>query len=132
MFEGDLFEPLPASLRGRVDVVVANAPYVPTEALGLLPPEARTYEPRVALDGGEDGLEVVRRVAADAASWLTPGGHVLVETSADQAPAVIEAFVLGGLVPRVAHSEPLDATVVIGTRPAQRTGPTGRVGSPSS
>jgi release factor glutamine methyltransferase len=117
VFEGDLYEPLPASLRGRVDVLVANAPYVPTEAIGLLPPEARTYEPRVALDGGADGLEVVRRVAADAASWLTPGGHLLVETSAEQAPAASEAFVLGGLVPRVARSEEFDATVVIGAGP---------------
>jgi release factor glutamine methyltransferase len=122
VFEGDLYEPLPASLRGRVDVLVANAPYVPTEAIGLLPPEARTYEPRVALDGGADGLEVVRRVAADAASWLTPGGHLLVETSADQAPAACEAFVLGGLVPRVARSEEVDATVVIGARPARQPG----------
>jgi release factor glutamine methyltransferase len=117
VFEGDLYEPLPASLRGRVDVLVANAPYVPTAAVGLLPPEARTYEPRVALDGGADGLEVVRRVADGAASWLTPGGHLVVETSADQARAAAEAFVLGGLVPRVARSEALDATVVIGTRP---------------
>ena len=131
VFEGDLYEPLPASLRGRVDVLVANAPYVPTEAVGLLPPEARTYEPRVALDGGADGLEVVRRVAAGAASWLTPGGHLLVETSADQAPAAAEAFVLGGLVPRVARSEELDATVVIGSRPAEQIGPSGRVGFPS-
>jgi release factor glutamine methyltransferase len=120
--EGDLYEPLPASLRGRVDILVANAPYVPTEAIGLLPPEARAYEPRVALDGGADGLEVVRRVAADAASWLTPWGHLLVETSADQAPAACEAFVLGGLVPRVARSEELDATVVIGSRPARQLG----------
>ena len=118
VFEGDLYEPLPASLRGRVDVLVANAPYVPTEAVGLLPPEARMYEPRVALDGGLDGLEIVRRVAAGAASWLTPGGHLLVETSADQAPAASEAFVLGGLVARVARSEVWDATVVVGARPS--------------
>ena len=90
VFEGDLYEPLPASLRGRVDVLVANAPYVPTEAVGLLPPEARTYEPRVALDGGLDGLEVVRRVAAGAESWLAPGGDLLVEASADQAPVASE------------------------------------------
>jgi release factor glutamine methyltransferase len=128
VFEGDLYEPLPASLRGGVYVLVANAPYVPTEEVGLLPPEARTYEPRVALDGGVDGLEVVRRVVAGAASWLTPGGHLLVETSADQAPAAAEAFVLGGLVPRVARSEELDATVVIGSRPAERIGPSRRVG----
>jgi len=130
VFEGDLYEPLPDSLRGRVDVLVANAPYVPTEAVGLLPPEARTYEPRVALDGGADGLEVVRRVAAGAAGWLTPGGHLLVETSADQAPATAEVFAVGGLVPRVARSEELDATVVIGSRPAE-IGPSGRVGFPS-
>jgi release factor glutamine methyltransferase len=116
VYEGDLYEPLPASVRGHVDVLVANAPYVPTEAIGLLPPEARSYEPRVALDGGADGLDVVRRVAAEAASWLTPGGHLLVETSADQAPGAREAFVLGGLVPRVARSEELDATIVIGAR----------------
>jgi release factor glutamine methyltransferase len=117
VLEGDLYEPLPPSLRGRVDVVVANAPYVPTEAVGLLPPEARTYEPRVALDGGTDGLEVVRRVAAGAASWLAPGGHLLVETSGEQAPAAAEAFALGGLVSRVARSEEWDATVVVGTMP---------------
>jgi release factor glutamine methyltransferase len=117
VFEGDLYEPLPASLRSGVELLVANAPYVPTEAIGLLPPEARAYEPRVALDGGADGLEVVRQVAAGAASWLTPGGHLLVETSADQATAVSEALVLGGLVPRLARSEELDATVVIGARP---------------
>src|SRR5207253_8147105 len=52
VYEGDLYEPLPATLRGRVDVVVANAPYVPTAAIGLLPAEARLHEARVALDGG--------------------------------------------------------------------------------
>ena len=62
VYEGDLYEPLPAALRGRVDVLVANVPYVPTEEIGLLPPEARLHEPRVALDGGADGLDVLRRV----------------------------------------------------------------------
>ena len=63
VYEGDLYEPLPATLRGGVDVVVANAPYVPTDAIRVLPPEARMYEPRVALDGGPDGLD--RRAAGD-------------------------------------------------------------------
>src|SRR5664279_1509810 len=54
VYEGDLYEPLPAMLRGGVDVLVANAPYVPTEAVRLLPSEARVHEPRVALDGGVD------------------------------------------------------------------------------
>ncbi|MHA6792110.1 putative protein N(5)-glutamine methyltransferase [Pseudonocardia bannensis] len=118
VFAGDLYEPLPATLRGRVDILVANAPYVPTEAVRLLPPEARLHEPRVALDGGADGLDVQRRVTATAPSWLAPGGHLLVETSEGQALRTVEAFVRSGLVSRVARSEELNATVVIGTRPA--------------
>ncbi len=116
-YEGDLYEPLPAALRGRVDVLVANAPYVPTQAIGLLPPEARVHEPRVALDGGADGLDVLRRVAAAAPLWLAPGGHVLVETGRRQAPQTVETVSRAGLIPQVASSEELSATVVIGTRP---------------
>ncbi len=115
VYEGDLYEPLPATLRGRVDVLVANAPYVPTGAIGLLPPEARLHEPRVALDGGADGLDVQWRVAAAASRWLAPGGHLLVETSERQAPRTVEAFARNGLIPRVASSDELDTTVVIGT-----------------
>ena len=102
--------------------MVAYAPYVPTEAIGLLPPEARIHEPRVALDGGADGLDVQRRVAAAAQLWLKPGGYLLVETSQRQAPQTVEAFARNGLIPRVASSEELDATVVVGTRPPSRTG----------
>jgi release factor glutamine methyltransferase len=119
VYEGDLYQPLPASLRGRVDVLVANAPYVPTDEIGLLPPEARTHEPRMALDGGADGLDVLRRVTAAAPLWLAPGGHLLVETSQRQAPAAIDAVARTGLIPRVASSDELTATVVIGTRPAR-------------
>jgi release factor glutamine methyltransferase len=117
VYEGDLCEPLPATLRGHVDILLANAPYVPTEAIGLLPPEARIHEPRVALDGGADGLDVVRRVSAAAPLWLAPGGHLLVETSDRQAPQTVAAVARDGLIPRVASSEELNATVVIGTRP---------------
>jgi release factor glutamine methyltransferase len=126
VYEGDLYEPLPARLRGRVDVLVANAPYVPTEAVGLLPPEARIHEPRVALDGGADGLDVQRRVIAAAPLWLAPGGHLLVETSERQAPQTVEIFARYGLIPRAACSDELHATVVIGTRPALRSGPGSR------
>ena len=115
VFAGDLYEPLPATLRGRVDVVVANTPYVPTEEIDLMPIEARVHEPRVALDGGADGLEIQRRVAAEAALWLAPGGHLLVETSERQAPQTVETFARNGLVARVATSDELNATVVIGT-----------------
>ncbi len=114
VYEGDLFEPLPRSLRGRVDVLVANAPYVPTEAIGLLPPEARMHEPRVALDGGTDGLDVLRRVVAESHLWLAPGGYLLVETSTHQAPDMVEAVIRSGLVARVASSEESIAAVVIG------------------
>jgi release factor glutamine methyltransferase len=113
VFEGDLYEPLPAGLRGRVDVLVANAPYVPTGAIALMPPEAREHEPRVALDGGADGLDVLRRVVAGAVAWLAPGGHLLVETGERQAPALVESCARAGLSPRVARSEDHDATIVI-------------------
>ncbi len=118
VYEGDLYEPLPVALRGRIDLLVANAPYVPTEAIGLLPPEARIYESRVALDGGADGLDIQRRVTAGAFDWLAPGGHLLIETSERQAPQTMRAFADNGLAPWVVECEDLDATVVIGTKPA--------------
>jgi release factor glutamine methyltransferase len=96
---------------------------VPTGAVGLLPPEARVHEPRVALDGGADGLDVLRRVTAAAPQWLAPGGHLLVETSEQQAPQAVEAVAHDGLLPRVAHSSALNTTVVIGTRPSRRPRP---------
>jgi release factor glutamine methyltransferase len=116
VYQGDLFEPLPAALRGRVDVLVANAPYVPTGEVALLPAEARMHEPRVALDGGADGLHILRRVAAAAPRWLAPGGHLLVETSERQAPPIAAAMTCGGLSARVAVCDELDTAVVIATR----------------
>ena len=117
VYEGDLYAPLPGELRGLVDVLVANAPYVPTGAVALMPPEARLHEARVALDGGVDGLDVLRRVVAQAAQWLAPGGCLLVETSEDQAPEMAAAVTRGGLAARVAESEDSSATVVIGLAP---------------
>jgi release factor glutamine methyltransferase len=116
VYAGDLYEALPGTLRGRVDVLVANAPYVPTEAIALMPPEARDHEARAALDGGADGLDVQRRVAAGAPSWLAPGGWLLIETSGAQAPATMAAMTRAGLVGRVVEDEELAGTVVIGTR----------------
>ncbi|MFJ1580114.1 putative protein N(5)-glutamine methyltransferase [Streptomyces sp. NPDC088182] len=118
VYEGDLYEPLPAVLRGRVDVLLANVPYVPTEEVGLLPPEARIHEARVALDGGADGLDVLRRVAEGAPHWLAPGGSLLVETSEHQAARAVGTVAGSGLIPRVASCEELYATVVVGTMPA--------------
>jgi len=114
VYQGDLYAALPERLRGRVDLLVVNAPYVPTAAIATMPPEARDHEPRVALDGGADGLDVQRRVAAAAPAWLRPGGALLIETGADQAPHTAAVFAAAGLVPHVEYAE--DATVVIGER----------------
>lgn len=113
--EGDLFEPLPARLRGRIAVLLANAPYVPTAAIGTMPPEARMYEPRMSLDGGPDGLGIQRRVIAGAPAWLAPGGHVLIETSRGQSRRTTRLMREAGLSARLARHPELDATVAIGT-----------------
>ncbi|MFI8949640.1 putative protein N(5)-glutamine methyltransferase [Streptomyces sp. NPDC053750] len=116
VYAGDLFDALPDALRGRVDILAANVPYVPTGDVALLPTEARDHEPLVALDGGSDGLDVLRRVAAEASRWLAPGGCLLVETSERQASAAVDAFTRGGLRTRLAVCEELYAHVVIGVR----------------
>jgi release factor glutamine methyltransferase len=114
VLQGDLDAPLPASLRGTVDVLVANAPYVPTEAVATMAPEARDHEPRVALDGGVDGLDVTRRVVACAPTWLRPGGHLVIETSLRQAPALVAAYERAGLVAATRHDEEREGTAVVG------------------
>jgi release factor glutamine methyltransferase len=114
VLQGDLFEPLPTSLVGRIDLLLANAPYVPTGSIPLMPPEARLYEPLVALDGGSDGLDVQRRIIAGARRWLAPNGRLLVETSRSQASASVAAFEHHGLEAQVVISDELDATAVVG------------------
>lgn len=118
-YVGDLYQALPAHLLGRVDLLLANAPYVPSDALALMPPEAREHEPKVALDGGADGLDVLRRVIAGAPAWLAPGGRLLVESNHRQAPALADAVVDAGLVPKVTASDEREATAVIATRPEE-------------
>ena len=114
VYRGDLYAALPNGLARRVDVLVANAPYVPSGELELMPREARLHEPHDTLDGGADGLDLVRRVIAGAPSWLRPGGHVLVETSEDQAEVALDELRRAGFAPRLARDDELDATVVIG------------------
>lgn len=128
VYEGDLFDPLPGTLRGRVDILAANVPYVPTAAVSLMPPEARLFEARGALDGGDDGLDVLRRVSRTAPGWLAPGGHLLIETSQEQAPTAVEAFTRTGLAALVVSSDEFGATVVIGTRSATADEPNVRHG----
>jgi len=117
VYQGDLYDPLPARRRGKVDVLVVNAPYVPTSEIGYLPPEARLHEPAIALDGGSDGVDVHRRIAAAAPGWLAPDGKLLIETSERQAGKTAEAMSASGLVPTITHDDDMDATVVIGSRP---------------
>jgi release factor glutamine methyltransferase len=81
---GDLLAPLPEA----VDLIVANLPYVTTAEWENLPPEIHDFEPNIALDGGEDGLEQIRRLLAQAPTYLKPGGAILLEIGVGQAPAV--------------------------------------------
>lgn len=113
VYDGDLFDPLPRRLVGYVDVLVANAPYVPTGEVELMPREARLHEARVALDGGADGIDVQRRVIAGTPGWLAPGGHLLIETSPDQASAGLDACAAAGFDARVVRND--DATVLVAT-----------------
>ncbi|MGD0558118.1 MAG: putative protein N(5)-glutamine methyltransferase [Streptosporangiaceae bacterium] len=116
VYTGDLFDPLPAGLRGRVDVLVVNPPYVPSGEVPLLPAEAREHEPLVTLDGGADGLDVLRRVAREAPRWLAPGGCLLAETSDLQADRAVAAISDAGLAPETLTDDELDATVLLAHR----------------
>lgn len=114
--EGDLAVALPATLRGRIDLIVANAPYVPTAEVEHLPRESREHEPRVTVDGGEDGVELHRRVAATASQWLRPRGGLVLETSPASLERTLSVVAAEGLSPRVVTDDDLDAVVVVGTR----------------
>lgn len=113
-YVGDLFDPLPLRLQRSVDVVVANVPYVPTSELSLLPSEARDHEPIAALDGGPDGLDVLRSVADAARRWLRAGGYVLVETSERQEPVAVDVLYQLGFDAASASSSESSAVVVTG------------------
>ena len=114
--EGDLCDALPGRLRGQVDVLACNAPYVPSDEVALMPTEARDHEHLLALDGGPDGVDLHRRVAAQATTWLAPGGSLLLETSERQAPLSVAACQAAGLVARVHRDEEREATVVEAAR----------------
>jgi release factor glutamine methyltransferase len=116
VYAGDLFDPLPAALRGRIDVLLANVPYVPTSAIALMPPEAREHERRAALDGGPDGLDVLRRVVAEASQWLAPGAHLLVEIGDRQADDAVAAARQVGLAARIARAGDDEALALVARR----------------
>ncbi len=111
---GDLYAALPEELRGRVDLLLVNAPYVPTDAIATMPREARDHEHLVALDGGPDGLVVQRRVAAGAPEWLRPGGRLLLETGRAEAGLTAGLMRAAGLSTHVEYDDDVDGTVVVG------------------
>jgi release factor glutamine methyltransferase len=111
---GDLFAALPAGLAGRVDVLAANAPYVPTDRIAVMPPEARDHEPAAALDGGHDGVDLHRRLAAEGTRWLAPGGALLIETSPSQAPLTTAAMAEAGLVTDLVLDDVVGGCVAVG------------------
>jgi release factor glutamine methyltransferase len=112
--EGDLYDALPGHLRGRVDVLVVNAPYVPTDEIGMMPPEARDHEHRIALDGGKDGLDVQREVCAGVGGWLADGGTLVIETGRAQATTTAALIRGAGLTPRVVTDDEIGGVAVAG------------------
>ena len=115
---GNLDEPLPESIRGRVDVLTAVVPYVPTEELHLLPRDVQAFEPRQALDGGAGGTTFLQQVARLSADWLAPAGHVLLELGGDQAGVVAETMESAGLSDiRVHRDEDGDDRAIEGRQP---------------
>jgi release factor glutamine methyltransferase len=92
LLQGDLFEPLPERLRGRIDLVVSNPPYVAEEEWAVLPADVRDHEPREALVAGPEGTEVLARIAEGAYWWLGVGGHVLCEIGETQGGRVRTLF----------------------------------------
>ena len=85
--QGDLFLPVD---RKRFDLIVSNPPYIPTAAIKSLDPEIRCFEPIIALDGGEDGLGLLRRIIAQAGRHLSSGGWLFLEAGEGQAQSVAE------------------------------------------
>ena len=94
--QGSWFEPLLASPDGRFDLIVSNPPYITSAVLETLAPEVRDFDPRLALDGGPDGLVPYRIIAAQAGDWLRPNGWLMVEIGHDQGAAVSALFLEAG------------------------------------
>jgi release factor glutamine methyltransferase len=91
---GDLFAAVPSG--SLFDVIVSNPPYISSSEIPTLMPEVRDHEPRLALDGGPDGLAFYRRIAAEAARWLKPNGWLIVEIGSQQADGVGDVFRTSG------------------------------------
>ncbi|HEY4106161.1 MAG TPA: peptide chain release factor N(5)-glutamine methyltransferase [Polyangiaceae bacterium] len=96
VLEGDLFAPLSAD--EHFELVTANPPYIPSAEIATLDTDVRDFEPRLALDGGADGLDVIRRLLAEAPRYLVSGGLIALEVGFGQAPAVADLFAAAGFV----------------------------------
>ena len=115
---GDLDGPLPPTLHRAVDVITAVVPYVPTDELVFLPRDVVAFEPRRALDGGRDGLEVLTAVVGRSTQWLRPGGWLLLEIGGGQAATVTAAMEAAGLREcTTLRDEEGDDRAVAGRRP---------------
>ena len=86
--QSDLF----SRIRGRFDIIISNPPYIPTAEISTLQREVKDYEPHLALDGGADGLDIYRRIAAEAPKYLNRGGMLIMEVGAGQAAEVVKMF----------------------------------------
>jgi release factor glutamine methyltransferase len=116
---GDLFAPLPDEFVGRVDVVVAVAPYVPTPALPLLQRDTLTFESTLPYDGGPDGMDILRRVVTESPRFLRPGGRLLLELGGEQAEVLQRDLDrLGYLDITVSVDEDGDVRAIEATAPA--------------
>lgn len=96
IYQGSRFDPLPAHLKGEVDLLVSNPPYVRRGDIEGLSEEVKGHDPHAALDGGPDGLDFYHALAAAMGRWVRPGGHLAVEIGDDQAAAVSEIFTSAG------------------------------------
>jgi release factor glutamine methyltransferase len=126
VYAGDLFDPLPPDLAGRVDVVVAVVPYVPTPELGLLQRDTFTFESTRSYDGGGDGTEILRRVLTASPRFLRPGGALLLELGGEQADAIDDDLDRLGyvevtvLIDDEGDQRGIEATLSAGRRPGGR------------
>lgn len=118
VYRGDLFAALPRTELHSLDLIVANAPYVPTAEIQRLPAEARRYEPMSTLDGGPDGTSVQRRILESAAEWLRSPGAVLIETAEEMADSTSRIAIEAGFTREIRACADLDATVLIAARVA--------------
>jgi len=112
LLAGDLFEPVASE---RFDVVVSNPPYVARDLMASLPPEL-SHEPEMALFAGADGLDVIRRLVAEAGDHLSPGGWLLIELSPEQMEVVMQELLKAGFVELERHFDLAKLPRVVGAR----------------